>query len=77
MKIFIEADNNYVLLSDDTEKDSFDNYIIREDIINQAMDRLHEYKMKLEIRRLKENPVKMKSLGTRKLGLHPSMKQSA
>lgn len=77
MKVFIEIDNNYVLVSDEVEKDSFDNYLIREDVINQAMDRLHEYKMKLEVERLRKNPVKMKTLGTRKLGVHPSLKKSA
>ncbi len=72
MKVFVEIDGNYVLLSDELNKDSFDNYLIREDVINQAMDRLHEYKMKLEMERHLENPVKMK-----KLGIHTSMNQSA
>lgn len=76
MKVFIEVDNNYVLLSDEVNKDNFDNYLIREEAINQAMDKLQEYKMKLEIERLRKNPVKMKTLGVKKLGLHPSMKQS-
>ena len=72
MKVFIEVDNNYVLVSDEVNKDSFDNYLIREDAINQAMDRLHEYKMKLEMERHLENPVKMK-----KIGIHPALKKSA
>ncbi len=77
MKVFVEIDGNYVLLSDELNKDSFDNYLIREDVINQAMDRLHEYKMKLEMERHLENPVKMKKLGVKKLGIHTSMNQSA
>ena len=72
MKILVEVDNNYVLLTDSTKADSFDNYVARDEAINTAMDRLHEYVLESEIKRHNANPVMMKTLG-----VHPDMRKSA
>ena len=71
MKIYVEVDNSYILLSEEIEKDNINNYLIRNEIISNAMDKLEDYKMRLEVERHIANPVKMK-----KLGVHPNMKAS-
>ena len=69
MKIFIVQDNNYILLLNDIEKDNFDNYLIRDEVISNVMDKLEDYKMRLEMERKIANPVKIK-----KIGVHPYYK---
>ena len=72
MKVYIVVDNKYILLEDNLKKDNINNSIIKEDIINNAMNRLEQEKLEMEIIRQRENPVKVK-----KFGLHPSMKKAA
>lgn len=69
MKVFIEKDENYLLLTDEINKDNFENEFLKEEMINNAMDSLEQLKMAMEIEREnKKNKVKML-----KLGVHPSM----
>ena len=72
MKVFIEIDNKYILLTDELEKDNFNNDALREEIVNQAMDKIEAYKLKKELKKQKEGGYLVK-----KLGVYPGMKKSA
>ena len=65
MKLYIENEGKYLLLTDTVDKNNLDNDILKEDFINNAMDKLEEVKMAMEeakTRRL--NSAKMLKLGT-------------
>ena len=72
MKVYVEVDNKFILLTEENYKDNFENEIIKEEIINKAMDRLEAEKIRMEMTRHKNNPVKML-----KLGVHPDMRKKA
>lgn len=70
MKVFIEIDNDFILLSDKIDASSIQIDAVKEEIINQAMDMLENKKINMEETRHKLHPVKML-----KLGVHPDMKK--
>lgn len=72
MKVFIEIDNKYILLTDDLEKDNFNSDILREEVINNAMDKIETYKLEKEVKRQKEGGYLVK-----KLGKYPNKKSAA
>ena len=70
MKVFIEIDNDFILLSDTLDESSIQNDGLKEEIINRAMDMLENKKINMEEIRHKLHPVKML-----KLGVHPDMER--
>lgn len=72
MKVFIEVGDEYILLEDDLEVSNFKNDLIKDEVMSNAMDKIEDYKLRMEIKRHKNNPVMMM-----KLGEYPNMKESA
>ena len=69
MKIYINVNNSYLLITDEMVKANNEDYIAKTELINAAMDKLEELKLSMEIKRHQTGVYKVK-----KLGLHPDMK---
>ena len=70
MNIYItDKNNDYLLLTEEIDKTTIDDYYLKLELINKAMDNLEEYKLKLEEFRRINNPTLIK-----KLGVHPDMR---
>ena len=68
MKIYIESNDNYLLLTDELDKANIEDYYKKNELINNAMDKLEDYKISMEIKRQKNIKYLVK-----KLGINPNM----
>lgn len=66
MKIYIESNNDYLLLTDEFDKANIEDYYKKNELINNAMDKLEQLKLSMEIKRQKKGDYLVK-----KLGAHP------
>ena len=71
MKIYISVNDKYLLITDELVKDNSDDYLTKTELINNAMDKLEELKMSMELNKQKNGGYLVK-----KLGVHPDMKIS-
>ena len=64
MKIYIEQGDNCILLKDDTvDYSNIENENLKESIINEAMDKLENKKLSMEISKQKQGGYKVLKLG--------------
>ena len=71
MNIYITNNNDYLLLTEDLDKSTVEDYYSKVEMINNAMDALEEYKLKLEESKRINHPVNIL-----KLGVHPDMRNN-
>ncbi len=71
MKVYVETNGKYILLDEESAYDNLNNEDFKQLVINKAMDMLEMLKLNLELQKQKEGNYLVK-----KLGLHPSIKNS-
>ena len=59
MNIYITNNNDYLLLTEDLDKSTLEDYYSKVEMINNAMDALEEYKLKLEELKRINHPVNL------------------
>ena len=69
MKIYINVNDKYLLITDELVKDNIGEDFTKVELINNAMDKLEELKMSMELKKQKNGGYLVK-----KLGVHPDMK---
>ena len=67
MKIYVETEDKYVLLTEENDYSNLENDFIKTELINEAMNRLETKKLGMEIEKQLKGGYKVK-----KLSVHPS-----